>query len=81
MLSYFVKSLILNIFFILGCSATITPIGLDGFSFVDYYVLIFSSLMIYAVSKFGGKNIIKRGEGALLIITYIVYTVYLIMRG
>ena len=72
---------ILNIFFILGCSATITPIGLDGFSFVDYYVLIFSSLMIYAVSKFGGKNIIKRGEGALLIITYIVYTVYLIMRG
>ena len=71
---------ILNIFFILGCSATITPIGLDGFSFVDYYVLIFSSLMIYAVSKFGGKSIIKRSEGALLVITYVAYTAYLIMR-
>ncbi|MBQ3576717.1 MAG: calcium/sodium antiporter, partial [Coprobacter sp.] len=35
---------ILNIFFILGCSATITPISLDGFSFVDYYVLIATSL-------------------------------------
>ena len=37
---------ILNIFFILGCSATITPISLDGFSFVDYYVLIATSLIL-----------------------------------
>ena len=72
---------ILNIFFILGCSASITPICLDGFSYVDYYVLIFSSLLIYAVGKFGGKNIIKRSEGALLVATYIAYTAYLIMRG
>ena len=72
---------ILNIFFILGCSATRTPICLDGFSFVDYYVLIFSSILIYIVGQFGGKSTIKRSEGALLIITYIVYTVYLVMRG
>ena len=72
---------ILNIFFILGCSASITPICLDGFSYVDYYVLIFSSLLIYAVGKFGGQNIIKRSEGALLVATYIAYTAYLIMRG
>ena len=69
---------ILNIFFILGCSATITPISLNGFSFVDYYVLIAASLMVYAVSKFGGKNVINRWEGALLTLGYIAYTVYLI---
>lgn len=72
---------ILNIFFILGCSATITPISLDGFSFVDYYVLIATSLMVYIVSRFGGKNVINRWEGAVLTLGYIAYTVYLIMRG
>ena len=71
---------ILNIFFILGCSATITPISLDGFSFVDYYVLIATSLMVYIVSRFGGKNVINRWEGAILTLGYIAYTVYLIIK-
>lgn len=69
---------ILNIFFILGCSATITPISLNGFSFVDYYVLLGSSLLIYIVGKFWGKSTINRCEGAILIVAYIAYLSYLI---
>ena len=72
---------ILNIFFILGCSATITPILLDGFSFVDYYVLLASSLLIYIVGRFGGKSVINRFEGLLLVTVYVAYTIYLIMRA
>lgn len=71
---------ILNIFLILGCSATISPIALDGFSFVDFYVLLASSLLIYAVTRFGGKAIITRIEGAVLVAAYVAYTAYLIMR-
>ncbi len=71
---------ILNIFFILGCSATITPISLDDFSFVDYYVLLASSVLIYMVSRFGGKSVITRLEGLLLVVGYVAYTTYLIMR-
>ncbi len=74
-------SSILNIFFILGCSATITPISLVGFSPIDYYVLLFSSLLIYMVTKFGGKAVITRMEGVLLIAVYIAYTTYLIMNA
>ncbi len=69
---------ILNVFFILGCCATITPIALEGFSFVDYYVLIASSLLIYLVTRFGGKSIITRWEGALLVAAYVAYTAYLL---
>ena len=69
---------IFNIFFILGASAAITPIALDGFSFVDYYVLLASSLLIYVVGRFGGKAIITRLEGVVLVAAYIAYTVYLI---
>lgn len=72
---------ILNIFFILGTAATITPISLDGFSYVDYYVLLGSSLLIYIVARFGGKAIITRFEGALLLAGYIAYTTYLILNA
>lgn len=72
---------ILNIFLILGCSATITPISLDGFSFVDFYVLLASSLLIYIVTRFGGKAVINRFEGVLLVSGYIAYTTYLIMNA
>lgn len=72
---------ILNIFLILGCSATITPISLDGFSFVDFYVLLASSLLIYIVTRFGGKAVINRFEGVVLIVGYIAYTTYLVMTA
>ena len=72
---------ILNIFLILGCSATITPISLDGFSYVDFYVLLASSLLIYIVTRFGGKAVINRIEGVLLVSGYIAYTTYLIMNA
>ena len=72
---------ILNIFFILGVSATITPITLDGFSCVDYYVLLASSLFIYLVARFGGgKAVITRFEGALLVAGYVTYTTWLVMN-
>lgn len=70
---------ILNIFFILGCSATIAPISLAGFSPVDYYVLLVSSLFIYLFGQFGGKNVINRTEGALLVLGYVGYLTYLII--
>ena len=72
---------ILNIFLILGCSATITPISLDGFSFVDFYVLLTSSLLIYVVTRFGGKAVINRFEGVVLLVGYIAYTTYLVMTA
>ena len=72
---------ILNIFFILGVSATITPISLDGFSFIDYYVLLASSLLIYFVARFGGKAVITRFEGAVLVAGYVAYTTYLVMNA
>lgn len=71
---------ILNIFFILGTGAAITPISLNGFSFVDYYVLVASSLLIYFVGRFGGKAVITRFEGAVLVAAYVAYTTYLIMN-
>ena len=70
----------LNIFLILGCTATICPIELSQFNYVDFYTLIGSAILIYIVGKFGGKATITRAEGALLVCCYIAYTIYLIMN-
>lgn len=72
---------IMNIFLILGCTATICPIELSQFNAIDYYVLIASSLLIYIVGKFGGKATITRAEGAILICGYVAYTIYLISNN
>lgn len=72
-------SSILNVFLILGCSATISPISLDGFTPVDFYVLLASSLFIYLFCAFFGRNRITRVEGFLLVAGYVAYLIYLIM--
>ena len=72
---------IINIFFILGCSASITPISLNGFSPIDFFVLLAASVLVYIVGKFGGKNVINRYEGAILTLGYIAYTTYLILNA
>ena len=75
-----IGSNILNIFLILGCTATICPIELSQFNYVDFYTLIGSAILIYIVGKFGGKATITRAEGAVLVCCYIAYTIYLIMN-
>ena len=72
---------ILNIFLILGCTATICPIELSQFNFVDFYTLIGSAVLVYIVGVFIGKATITRAEGALLVCGYIAYTVYLILNN
>ena len=72
---------IINIFFILGCSASITPISLNGFSPIDFFVLLAASVLVYIVGKFGGKNVINRYEGVILTLGYIAYTTYLILNA
>ncbi|MBQ8269885.1 MAG: calcium/sodium antiporter [Bacteroidaceae bacterium] len=76
-----IGSNIFNIFFILGSSAAITPILLDGFSSVDYYVLLASSLLIYIVTRFGGRSVITRFEGGVLVAAYVAYTAYLLVNA
>ena len=68
-----------NIFFILGTSATVTPLAMGGITQLDMYVLFGSSLLIWAVC-FGDYKI-RRFEGALLTGLYLAYTAYLVIQA
>ncbi len=75
-----VGSGIFNIFFILGATATITPIYVSGLGMLDFVVMIVSAALLYLFAVFYGERTISRLEGGLLLGGYIAYTTYLLMQ-
>ena len=76
-----VGSNLFNIFFVLGCSASITPLHLAGINNIDLLVLVGSSILLWIFGVFFGKRTITRIEGSILIACYIGYTVWLISNA
>lgn len=76
-----VGSNLFNIFFVLGCSASITPLHLSGINNIDLLVLVGSSILLWIFGVFFGKRTITRIEGSILIACYIGYTVWLISNA
>ena len=72
-----IGSNIFNVLLILGVSATITPIPVQATSIIDALVLIGISIVFYLPARRGKLG---RAPGAIMALTYVVYTVYLIMR-
>lgn len=73
-----VGSNLFNIFFVLGCSASITPLRLTGITNLDLWVLVGSSILLWLFGVFFGKRTITRIEGSILMLCYIGYTAVLI---
>lgn len=76
-----IGSNIFNSFFILGTSATITPLKLGGITNFDMAVLVGSALLFWFVGWFFKTRTITRIEGALMVACYIAYTTVLIMSA
>ena len=74
-----IGSNLFNIFFVLGCSATITPMNIQGITNLDLGVMIGSCVLLYIFGLFFKKRTITRPEGILLIACYIAYITYLIV--
>lgn len=76
-----VGSCVLNVFFIIGLCGTIKPLELGTINAIDFGVLIAGSLLIWLFGWVWGKRTINRTEGAILILCYIAYMVYLILSS
>ncbi len=76
-----VGSNIFNILFILGISALIRPITLSSNSNIDIGVAAIASLMLFIVMFTGKKPVLDRWEGFIFVLIYVIYTVFLIVRG
>lgn len=75
-----IGSNIFNVFFILGASATITPLKLGGINNLDLSVLVGSAILFWIVGWFFKTRTITRVEGVFMVACYVAYTTYLIMQ-
>ena len=75
-----IGSNLFNIFLVLGCSATISPLPMGGINNIDILALVGSAVLFWIVGWFFKKRTITRSEGALLTACYIAYTVFLISQ-
>lgn len=73
-----VGSNIFNVFFILGTSSLVTPLGVGSITAIDFMVCIAASMILF-IHAFDFK--ISRVEGAVLVLLYLGYTGYLIQAG
>ena len=73
-----IGSNLFNIFFVLGCSASVTPLRLTGITNFDLWVLVGSGILFWFFGVFFGKRTITRVEGSVLMLCYVAYTAVLI---
>lgn len=74
-----VGSNIFNILFVLGASSVITPLSFDGKVFIDIYILIVLTVVLLLFSRTGFR--IGKREGILLVLFYVAYLTYIIIRN
>lgn len=75
-----IGSNLFNIFFVLGCSASITPLKVVGITNFDLLSLVAASILLWIFGLLFAKRTITRIEGAILIACYIGYITYLIIH-
>ncbi|APH06177.1 calcium/sodium antiporter [Bacillus weihaiensis] len=74
-----VGSNIFNILFVLGTTAAIHPLTVSNMIITDITIMIILTFVLLIFSRTNFK--IGKIEGSLLVITYIVYMIYIIIRN
>lgn len=71
---------VFNILMILGLTASITPIHVEGIHAIDFMVMIGATVATFIVTYTFKKKKFDRAEGVIFLLCYIAYTIYLLMR-
>ena len=75
-----IGSNIFNIFFILGISSLVRPINYDAVFNNDLYLLFGGTILLFLFMFLGGKRTLERWEAGVLLLIYLVYTTYLVLK-
>lgn len=76
-----VGSNIFNIFWILGVSATISPLAFAEALVTDVMMTVVATILLFVVLFVGSRHTVDRWQGWFFIVVYIAYLMYLIARG
>lgn len=72
---------VFNILLILGVAAAISPLSMSGMTAIDLGALVASAVMLCIWTYSGTRNRIDRWEGALMLLAFAAYYVYLFIAA
>ena len=75
-----IGSNLFNVFFVLGTSATISPLPLGNITNFDLLYLLGASVLMFIAGKYHRVRTITRAEGGVMVAAYVIYTAYLIYQ-
>jgi len=75
-----IGSNIFNTLFVLGIATIIKPIQTPNTLMIDIIIMMAATLMLFLFMFIGKKNMLKRWQGVIFILSYISYIGYLIFR-
>ena len=73
-----IGSNVFNILFVLGIAGAISPMAFLTENVIDIVILLVFSLIVWLFAW--TKKEIKRGEGLIMVLLYVLYVVYIFMR-
>ncbi len=76
-----IGSNVFSFFFVLPLTAVISPLPFSSDLASDVWVAIFATVGLFACLFIGRRHMVERWQGALFVLLYVAYTVYLIFRG
>jgi len=71
---------VFNILLILGCSSLVTPLSTISMTITDYVTLLAGTVLLWLWTYTGSKRKIDRWEGAVMVLCYIAYMVFLFIK-
>jgi len=74
-----IGSNIFNVLFILGLSSLVTPLGINPDVIIDTYLML--AITVCAVIFSITKRIVTKQEGFILVLIYILYVIYIVLRA
>lgn len=76
-----VGSNIFNAFFVLGTTSTITPLAFSPQLSVDMLFALVAMVLLFGFMFIGSRHKLTKFEGSFLVTGYIVYIIFLVVRG
>jgi cation:H+ antiporter len=76
-----IGSCILNIFMVLGITALVSPLTITNRVSIDTLIVLLVSILVFLAMFLGKGYQIKRWQGYVFIVLYIVYVIYVFVRG
>ena len=76
-----IGSNLFNIFFVLGIAGTVRPLSNLQFTSLDIWMQLLAMVIALGVALFWGKREIKRAEGGLMLLVFILYNAWIIINA